>query len=203
MADFELEFHSDGSRRLVEADANGGAQPDVPIASAGFTIDTTTYDDIITGTGKLTTVIFPANGALLALAIEGDAYPRMIFEANGIIDLGDGASDPTDTGGTLSAVQQSGTGGNAQASALNGSLNSFTASVDSTNTDPVNESSGPLKLEHSGVILQSGAGVPARGGNVGDLYIRTDPSDVNSYLYRCTVAGIAGAATWVPLGGLT
>ena len=46
------------------------------------------------------------------------------------------------------------------------------------------------------VTLSSGNGAPTIGGNVGDMYIRKDGGD-GSWIYRCTVAGAAGAATWV------
>lgn len=56
----------------------------------------------------------------------------------------------------------------------------------------------PLQLGAGGPIIQQGAGVPGVGGNVGDLYInRTGSVAANTALYGCTVAGAAGAATWV------
>ena len=46
--------------------------------------------------------------------------------------------------------------------------------------------------------ISSGTGAPTIGGLAGDLYIRTDtPSTANQRIYVCTVAGTAGAATWV------
>lgn len=43
-----------------------------------------------------------------------------------------------------------------------------------------------------------GSGVPGIGGNVGDIYHRTDtPATALQRLYVCTVAGGAGVATWV------
>lgn len=56
----------------------------------------------------------------------------------------------------------------------------------------------PIRLGAAGPIIQAGAGVPGVGGNVGDLYINTAGSvAANTALYGCTVAGAAGAATWV------
>lgn len=76
--------------------------------------------------------------------------------------------------------------------------------VTDTNAGAVNMLSSPLKLATNagaaGAILNSGSGVPAIGGNVGDLYIRTDGAET-AYFYRCTVAGAAGAATWVAMAG--
>lgn len=74
---------------------------------------------------------------------------------------------------------------------------------------PSNRVSAPLKLDTGaignngsngalGASLQSGSGVPNCGGEVGGIYFRTDtPSTSNQRVYICTVAGLAGAATWV------
>lgn len=76
--------------------------------------------------------------------------------------------------------------------------------VQNTNAGAVNTFAAPVKLNTlagaAGAILNSGSGVPAIGGNVGDLYIRTDGADA-TYFYRCTVAGAAGAATWAAITG--
>ena len=77
-----------------------------------------------------------------------------------------------------------------------------------TNVGAVNQVSAPLQLSdalnRAGAVLQSGSGTPTSNnlpGNVGDLYIRTDPAGDSTYLYRCTVAGAAGAATWAAVTG--
>lgn len=58
----------------------------------------------------------------------------------------------------------------------------------------------PFRFGVAGPIVQSGSGVPAVGGNVGDLYIdATGDPTASTYLYACTVAGAAGAATWTAL----
>lgn len=45
---------------------------------------------------------------------------------------------------------------------------------------------------------QAGSGAPTIAGKLGDYYLRRDtPSTVNQRIYVCTVAGAAGAATWV------
>lgn len=74
---------------------------------------------------------------------------------------------------------------------------------------PSNRVAAPLKLDTGaigsngtngalGASLQSGSGAPNCGGEVGGLYFRTDtPSTSNQRVYICTVAGVAGAATWV------
>lgn len=77
--------------------------------------------------------------------------------------------------------------------------------VTDTNVGTGNKFSAPMKLATAagvgGIWLQSGAGVPAVGGNIGDLYIRSDPAGDSTYLYRCTVAGVAGVATWAAITG--
>lgn len=67
----------------------------LPVAdTAGVTVDTTTYDDPI-GTGKLTTLVFPADQGALAIAIAGDTYPRWLMGAeadNSGLNFGRGSS---------------------------------------------------------------------------------------------------------------
>lgn len=76
------------------------------------------------------------------------------------------------------------------------------------NVGAINQLAAPLQLGNvangQGAILSSGAGTPTSNntpGNVGDLYIRTDPAGDSTYLYRCTVAGTAGNATWAAITG--
>jgi hypothetical protein len=78
----------------------------LPVADAtGVTVDTTTYDDNIKGSGKLTTLVFPADQGALAIAITGDAFPRLILGADatsyGLL-MGDGVIDPTGNHGLAS-----------------------------------------------------------------------------------------------------
>jgi hypothetical protein len=49
-----------------------------------------------------------------------------------------------------------------------------------------------------GATLSSGSGAPTIAGAKGDRYYRTDtPTVANQREYICTVAGVAGSATWV------
>lgn len=70
----------------------------IPVANAtGVTVDSTTYDDTIKGSGKLTTLVFPSDQGALAIAIAGDAFPRWIIGANpenAGISMSDGTTDP-------------------------------------------------------------------------------------------------------------
>ena len=70
--------------------------------------------------------------------------------------------------------------------------------VTDTNQGAVNELASPLKI--GTCILWAGTGAPGIGGNIGDLYIRTDGVD-NTFFYRCTTAGTAGNAVWAAITG--
>jgi len=73
--------------------------------------------------------------------------------------------------------------------------------VEDTNAGASNKVNAPLKLATAagvgGAILNSGSGAPGIGGNVGDLYVRTDGTHgAVTVIYQCTGAGTAGNATW-------
>jgi len=78
----------------------------LPLADpAGVVIDTATYDNTITGSGKLTTVVFPGNTTAFAWAIAGDAFPRVIIGGDPedtCLAVGDGTFDPYAEGGIIS-----------------------------------------------------------------------------------------------------
>jgi hypothetical protein len=67
------------------------------------------------------------------------------------------------------------------------------------NTGTTNAFSSPIRL--NGCTLSAGAGLPTIGGNVNDLYIKTDAAGETTYFYRCTTAGTAGNAVWTAMGG--
>ena len=51
---------------------------------------------------------------------------------------------------------------------------------------------------NSASSLSSGTGAPTIAGTAGDIFFRTDtPTTADQRIYICTVAGAAGAATWV------
>lgn len=72
--------------------------------------------------------------------------------------------------------------------------------VNDANQGSVNQFSEPIQFK-DGATIYSASGVPSIGGNVGDLYIRTNAAGDSTYFYRCTVAGVAGAATWAAITG--
>jgi hypothetical protein len=63
----------------------------------------------------------------------------------------------------------------------------------------VNNAASPMRI--TGCTITAGAGVPVIGGNLNDLYIRTDAAGETTYFYRCTTAGAAGAAVWAAMSG--
>lgn len=91
----------------------------LPVADAtGVTVDTTTYDDNVKGSGKMTTLVFPVEQSALAIAIAGDLFPRWVLSSDardyGLL-LSDGTYDPTTAGGYINVTSdrklQLGTGG--------------------------------------------------------------------------------------------
>lgn len=189
------------TRLVVELDPppGGGASPAaLPTADpAGAVLDTTTYDNPITGTGKLTTLVMPADTGLLAVALAGDAFPRYLLAsdpADGLY-LGDGTVDPYADGGNL--LVDSVTAG------LGLTMFGISAVV-STATQPPYAPAGLGVFNTQTINLDSfsitfGTGAPTIGGYVGDLYVRIDAASGADYLYRCTASDVAGAATWVPV----
>jgi hypothetical protein len=175
----------------------GGSVPALPVADPeGVTVDTTTYDNPILGSGKLTTLVFPASEtAYLAIAEIGDAFPRYIFgnEVSDGISMGDGTFDPYSSGSSISAHFQGNLNVTSRHSDLvvgQGAFGNYAAGVSKVD--------GALQIGGAslGAVINSGEGEPGMGANVGDLYIRADGGDMTT-IYRCSVAGVAGAATWV------
>lgn len=83
---------------------SGSSTVPVPAADVGYTLDTTTYDNSITGTGKMAVAVFPADTAMAAFAIEGDAFPRIVLHVNAgnfsAISIGNGVVDPVSGDGS-------------------------------------------------------------------------------------------------------
>jgi hypothetical protein len=185
------------------AGGGGGVTPGtvLPVADpAGVTVDTTTYDNPVTGSGKITTLVFPQQTAAFAIAIEGDAFPRWCWATDPVTDdltLGDGTIDPDGGNGAYVGCNPQGDGtmaltlGGANAGLI---LNEIDANVGVRNKST--GAGGKFCLGNQ-ATLSSGTGTPNFGGNVGDIYIRTDPGGANETIYRCTVAGSFGLATWV------
>lgn len=187
----------------VADEGNGGGSSLPTAAPIGVTVDTTTYDDNVSGSGKLTTLVFPneESVAALAFAIDGDDYPRLIFTADptdwGTIMLGDGNTDPTDGGPLIGLI--AGDGG----LVFRGNSCEVKIGSPDPNRGVQNPITGISVLGGAAVLGDSGDPNGVYGGYVGDLFIRTDGNpDAGTYLYVCTSAGPAsgmGAAVWSAL----
>jgi hypothetical protein len=192
----------DGTREAAGGGGGGAPGTVLPVADGvgGVTVDTTTYDDTITGSGKLTTLVFPAadtGQALLAVAIEGDAFPRILWASDPAygLSLGDGTFDPVNSGVEL--IYSATSHGSAN---LNNSRAVLSVGDLDANAGAVTRISTGLVLNSVAANLSSGTGVPNIGGNVGDFFFRTDtPATPLQRIYVCTVAGTIGNATWVAI----
>lgn len=76
-----------------------GSNGAIPPAST-YTVDDTTYDNTVAGAGKLTVLVMPAvpQAVALAIAVEGDDFPRWLLVVDDGLYLGDGTSDPYNNG---------------------------------------------------------------------------------------------------------
>jgi len=84
-----------GGNTTAQVVASGKVLP--VAAPTGVTVNTTTYNDTVKGSGKLTTLVFPSEQGAFALALAGDAFPRMVIGTDptdvGILGFGDGTAD--------------------------------------------------------------------------------------------------------------
>lgn len=191
----------DGTR--VPAAGGGGSQTDVPQADpTGFDIDTTTYDNPISGSGKLTTLVAKAavNGgdnAVFAVAVEGDAFPRILLESTGDgLYMGDGTFDPYDQGAGVATL----VGAFGAIGELFAPGGSFSVGETDDNGLNFNKSHGSLQVGASRFQLNAGDPNGSVPGLVGDLFFRTDgDGSLGQAIYRCTVPGLGGVAVWVGL----
>lgn len=88
----------------VDPDTSGASG--LPLSDPAGYIDTTTYDNPI-GSGKIAVAVFPADTAVSAYAIEGDAFPRFVLAADpgglGAMFFGAGTEDPVSEGAYIAA----------------------------------------------------------------------------------------------------
>jgi hypothetical protein len=192
----------DGSRVEV---GGGGSTPDgsvLPNATpTGATLDTTSYDDPANPGTKLATLVLPTNAPILAVAIEGDAFPRWVMYADATLGLfmGDGSYDPFNAGENALAAGLL-LGDSLIVGKRPGTTLGFGTSDPGGKRPGYSDIDGGLQINtpagNNGAMLASGHGAPAIGGEIGDIFIRTDPGGASETIYRCTVAGTAGNATW-------
>lgn len=198
-------------------DEGGGSIPEdsLPTATldptgAGVVVDDTTYDDPYLNDGtKMRTLVFPAAyaGASLGLALEGDDFPRVVMSADGAYPLnwGDGTFDPY-AQGAMTTWWPSDDGGAVAGIGGFGNRYFYAPTKLGTHRAPVAWiQGGGLALGSAGegapvAAVFSGATDPNDdvGGEVDDMYVMTG-SAPGEWLWRCTVAGAAGDATWVAM----
>lgn len=177
----------------------------LPVGSgSGVTLDSTTYTDSVRGGGaKLHTLVFATEGALLAFAQAGDAFPRAILTSDPTDGwyLGDGTVDPYVTGGAELFVDVTSGRFSPTLRSTNGGLLGAGLGQNTDNNANAAKASPSLRIGGGGVHIHSGSGSPvgAEPGEVGDLYIRADPASDATYFYRCTAAG--NPATWAAVTG--
>jgi hypothetical protein len=173
------------------AGGGGGVTPGtvLPVADpAGVTLDTTTYDNTVTGEGKLTTLVFPQDTGQVAIAVAGDDFPRVLLAD--ITDgwyFGDGTADPYNGNAYLNSDKD-----RISISGLHGLKTNVVVG-----NSPMGVYFPAQTILFGQSSLSMGTGEPGIGGDVGNIYIRIDPGGANETIYRCTVAGVAGDATWV------
>lgn len=82
----------DSGTTRFEGTIEGAGVPVADPSVAGF--DGTTYTNPWTGVGKIETLVLASDSSVVALAITGDAFPRLLLTANTLY-FGDGTADPT------------------------------------------------------------------------------------------------------------
>lgn len=185
----------------------GGPQiPSIPIAdTTAPVIDKTTYDNTVTGVGKITTLIMPTDTVAFALAVAGDAFPRWLFLSDATDGFygGDGTFDPyAETGQFVNLWAQGLTFRGIPGAGA--SINSEDALVLRSGVGTGIQCKGrlvpglPNSSSGVGASITSNAGDPNGNveGSAGDIYLRSDGAPGSSnIIYVCTVTGNPG--TWV------
>lgn len=163
----------------------------IPVAdSAGVTVDTTTYDNTVTGTGKLTTLIFPVDTVGFAFALEGDAFPRLLMLSD-ITDgmyMGNGQFDAYDQGAEIFYRGNAADGSDSQVGTFsNAGTVVAKGRLDITNGDVNVHGSG------KGINVQDNGGAPGARQGLASLVDGTVDVD--------TAAVVANSRTFItPIG---
>lgn len=183
--------------------------PSLPIADdTGVVVDTTTWNNPPTGGPDRVTVLLGAasppgsDQLILAIGKSGAAFPgwELFADATSGIYLGDGTIDPYGFGANI-WLRDNGDGSRG----LVFSNRNVDLSVGQSDAivGPVLQLDKPLQLRVGGNLLT----IHTQGGNpnsqqipgrINDVYI-DDQSDGTplTWIWRCTVTGTAGNATWV------
>jgi hypothetical protein len=170
--------------------------------SDGVTVDTTTYDNPVTGSGKIATLVFPATTTAFAIALEGDAFPRWCFSSDPMGDdltFGDGTFDPDGGRGAFMGIHAKDADGFVSM-AIGGGRGNINLGVadDHSPTGVRHDINHPFAFTDGSKIFMASGDPSNYAGNLGDIIFRTD-GDVGSTIYRCTVAGTTGDATWAAI----
>ena len=181
---------------------------------AASTLDSTTYADTPDGAGTFETLVVNGGSSVVtgAHAYLGDAHPFMIatgYTTNTTAQgfwFGDGTHDPWGGPGNAGFLTTNNTATHVVYPVLFGNNHIlFEGAASANGPDDLLVATGlalqPQQNPTNNVQLWSGTGAPTIGGRVGDIYFRQDGGASNA-VYQCTVAGVAGAATWaVATGG--
>jgi hypothetical protein len=180
----------------------GAANNTLPVAdTTDFSIDDSTYPNNLTGTGFYRTVIFPGGDqtGVLALALDGDAFPRILLASTGTFLLSDGTVDPSTF---AAAINANANGDGTLSLALVGDNAGLNIGVLDADMAVAKIQSQSIFQVESGINLHSTNGDPNTAnepGLINDLcFAYTTEGDTGTLtLYVCTVTGGAGLATWV------
>lgn len=179
----------------------------IPIAEAAGVADSTTYDNPVDA-GKMNVVVTPSDQVVLAMAIEGDAFPRLIWLTDPVdgMYIGDGTFDPY-FGNSIEVYFDSAgfgvidyTDSTLWALGVNyaarGRISLISNGVQLGN--PVNHAyqGSPAPALTGGT---SSPNTLPLGGEVGDIYVRTDGAGRLQAVYQCTTRGNPGVAVWSKL----
>jgi hypothetical protein len=182
-----------------------------PVATTDAVENTTTYPNTLDGSGNYQALVLGGSQAALhAQAYSGDAFPSVVYAlqlGNGwYIYFGDSTFDPTDDtkNAAIGLMETAGAGKQGITFQAYGSQ-FFTTGIDGNLgfVQPTLGDGARYGLSQGGphvpstVSFTAGRGAPTIGGNVGDAYWQQDGGTAPFYV--CTVAGVAGAATWAAL----
>lgn len=97
---------------VIRVDGTGSSSSgNVVIADpASVIVDETTYDNPVTGSGKINTIVFPLDTVWLSVALEGDVFPRWMIASDPTdgIYMGDGTFNPYNAGSNFYSHNGSG-----------------------------------------------------------------------------------------------
>jgi hypothetical protein len=212
--DTPAEYESTGTDWLELPQGGGSSLIFWPAADqADASYDNSTWADNIEGSGFYEALKFPATAVTygaFAMGVAGEAFPRMIIGSSmgpdasvlGGIGMGEGTIDPAGKNGVWYGILETKGTGTASLEIGSGGQPLLTGGIDTNSGFGNLAVLNGLQLSRCqgggarNITQYGGHGVPTIGGNVGDLYWRDD-GGAGTYLYRCTVAGGGGAATWV------